>query len=459
MTLQSHLALLAAIADLALGASPLLHAAPLVPRTFEQVIRYLDAHPEITSVDAFLGALDPGTRGEFTLMYDSGSLQKGCVSVDHPRMIFMGTSYSDLMFAAAPDNGSPQCRDGNAVEFIEFIPEEARFEMRSIDFSGPKPVVSAPNPPMCLTCHSADPHPIWGSYFVWAGAYGSLDDTLLDEKSLGTDYSAWPEEYRGYHSFMTTVRSQGIYRHLDWSDGRDQINRGRPLHPKPGEDGIYNTKYRPNFALHRKVAYANRQRLLRMLREDPGFGDFKYAIRYAQSCSRVSGIGELMGELPEDARAKFAAIPIPRPIPDQVLSDYEGGPHAGDLSLLEPYGEFVADQARRVEISRRRLESMVPRRWWGFLPKGDRFNPTNTELPRRPDFMSLRSAETVSPVEYFLNAEGRTTRGWYAPMEGYIGTAGEEDALVVTADETDHLGCDALKTVAVSSLASWAASH
>lgn len=431
---------------------------PLHPTTFAQVSEYLRTHPEVRTADQFIGALSPERRNRFVLMHETGSLHRDCVTPANPRVIFTDAPSAKLIIAVANSNGSAKCSTANSVEFIEYIGKDARFEMHSVDFEATGPVISVANPPKCLTCHTRDPRPIWGSYFMWNGAYGSLDDTALTKKMVNASSTPanWPSEYEALETFMASKRQQGIYRHLNWANGRDELNCGRPQYPESGSGaaGVHDEFNRPNFAFHRGLVSNNRPRVARLLRSQLDFDTFKYAIYYAQQCSKVSGVGEIVSSLPESARARFAGINLPQAIPQTVKDQYF---KTGDLNLLKPLNAFLADQLRRYELARAHEESLVPKEWWGFLREGDLGNPTNTELPRIPKAMGLLPGEFVAPVEYFLSVQGKSTRGWFLPLEGYIGTEGEESMTRVLDREVDNLSCAQVKARAIEAITEWAA--
>jgi hypothetical protein len=447
-------ALATAAAALALQSRPAQASGNLSAGTFAQVTDYLRTHPEVRSVDAFLEALSPYTRNQFVLMHQSGSLQRACATRDNPRIIFTGSQNPRLMIAAVNPTGDASCKTFETVEFIEHIEKEARFEMHAIEFGAGGPVISQANPPRCLTCHSQDPHPIWGSYHLWNGAYGSHDDTFLSRAMAGVPALApWADEYEGFESFMADKRHVGIYRHLNWADGRDEINRGRPPHPVSGDRSMYNPNFRPNFAFHIGLKFKNQARISRIFRGQSGYESFKHAIYYAQACVPVDGVAEIVTALPESARAHFVGLEMPRAIPENIKQQYD---QSGDVSLVRPYNAFVADQLRRYDLALAQEESAVPRQWWGFLKAGHPLNPTHTELPRLPDAMGLAPGELVAPVEYFLNAQGETTRGWFLPFEGYIGTDGEQLAARVSATDVGYLDCPQVKARAIDAITGWA---
>lgn len=128
-----------------------------------------------------------------TYMYDSLSLQEG--SFAQPRTLVYGPDAS-FVFTF---NGDKSQRGGYALETMEFDAQANRFLFREIAFkkemnkSDLKEVptqdvderlsnefvrVTKSNPTRCTQCHGENPNPIWETYFLWPGAYGSEDDIL-----------------------------------------------------------------------------------------------------------------------------------------------------------------------------------------------------------------------------------------------------------------------------------------
>ena len=71
--------------------------------------------------------------------------------------------------------GDSRAKGGQLVESMEFDEKARRFDLYLYDFAGPKPTVLK-NPKGqhdCAACHSSDPVPLWESYPVWPGVYGS----------------------------------------------------------------------------------------------------------------------------------------------------------------------------------------------------------------------------------------------------------------------------------------------
>ncbi len=128
-----------------------------------------------------------------TYMYDSLSLQEGTFL--QPRSLVYGPDASFIFTF----NGDKSQRGGYALETMEFDSQSHRFLFREIAFkkemsgSDLKEVpiqdvdvrlsnefvrVTKSNPTRCTQCHGENPNPIWETYFLWPGAYGSEDDIL-----------------------------------------------------------------------------------------------------------------------------------------------------------------------------------------------------------------------------------------------------------------------------------------
>lgn len=154
-----------------------------------------------------------------TLMYGSFSIQAS--TFEEPRAIVFGPD-AKFIFSF---NGNPDRMGGKAIETVEYSDETQSFQFREIAFkkypgydssqSNIKPdevafenenmVISKANPGKCLQCHGQNASPIWQSYFMWPGAYGSDDDQLF----MSFDRSMWNPNNDGFFKATGKPSSQG----------------------------------------------------------------------------------------------------------------------------------------------------------------------------------------------------------------------------------------------------------
>jgi hypothetical protein len=142
--------------------------------TFDQV-ETLIQQQNPKSVEETLALLPKSSFGQYALVYSSRSLQ-GATPLN-PRAIVYDRK-SGLTFAF---NGDSKEDNFNTLEFMQFDQNTKKFELHEVTFLGGKATISKPD--TCLKCHGDNPHPIWDSYFLWPGVYGSEDANLVgDEK-------------------------------------------------------------------------------------------------------------------------------------------------------------------------------------------------------------------------------------------------------------------------------------
>ena len=180
-----------------------------------------------------------------TLMYNSLSIHE--TSFEKPRAIVFGPDAKFILTF----NGDASQRGGNTFETAEYSEATHSFNFREIEFrptssahdSQLKPNeiefenrdlrISKANPQKCLQCHGPSANPIWASYFVWPGAYGSNDDSL----AMSFVRSAWGPN-NSLLSVSTRPQSQGRLMeiasgHRDYEvDGMIAYLRAKPTHPR-----------------------------------------------------------------------------------------------------------------------------------------------------------------------------------------------------------------------------------
>ena len=188
-----------------------------------------------------------------TAMYDSLSLQEA--TFQEPRVIVFGPR-ADFVFTF---NGSAKQRGGYAFETMEYdyaansflfreivfkkeVPknETERPTANDIEFEDARIQVSKANLERCTQCHGLSPSPIWETYFMWPGAYGSNDDILTTiqyrhEVATNGNYAAYnlrnkfrisqgrmvevapghqDREFDGYVKWIAGIKHHPRYRHL-----------------------------------------------------------------------------------------------------------------------------------------------------------------------------------------------------------------------------------------------------
>jgi hypothetical protein len=162
--------------------------------TFTKLRRLIQSR-RLSTVESTLEVLHqeyPEYLSFHTLMYKSLSLHES--SFTEPRAIVFGPDAKFILTF----NGNRRQRGGNAIEVVEYNEQLKQFEFREIAFSYGNSaafgelglrrdeilirnrgvLISKPNPRKCQQCHGQNNSPIWASYFVWPGAYGSNDDHL-----------------------------------------------------------------------------------------------------------------------------------------------------------------------------------------------------------------------------------------------------------------------------------------
>ena len=183
-----------------------------------------------------------------TLMYGSFSIQKS--SFEEPRALVFGPD-AKFIFSF---NGNPSQMGGTTFESVEYSDQIHSFRFREIAFKkypgfdtdelnlAPEEiafqneniVISKPNPAKCLLCHGQNASPIWQTYFLWPGAYGSDDDQL----GMSFDTTSWNANNAGFFKSTQKPSSQGrrISIKPGFSDaeleGLVRYAKAKPQHPR-----------------------------------------------------------------------------------------------------------------------------------------------------------------------------------------------------------------------------------
>jgi hypothetical protein len=234
--------------------------------TFDQFASEIQKK-NIQSVESALSLLPDELRSNFTLIYDSNGIQQA--TPRDPRAILFSKDGSFILSF----NGDPSLAGYNTIEVLQFREVEKKFEFRDISFSEGKPaVISRANPKLCLQCHGSNPAPIWESYSLWLGAYGSEDDAFND--SLNHIEKQNFEKFRPYWRqsprYSNLVLSSVASRYFPYSNGLGG------LYDLRDED----VTFRPNLRLSLLLGRHQAQRIVENLRKSPLYEKYKALILF-----------------------------------------------------------------------------------------------------------------------------------------------------------------------------------
>ncbi len=218
----------------------------------------------VDSIAELVPLLPNELRSNFTLVYDSRSPFHDSISPDYPRVILF-TSDARLVLTFTGDEAKP---GANLLESLSFDEASARFRLRAYllpaaERTGWKPSAEAAN---CARCHGADARPIFDSYPLWPGFYGSQQDTFPHDR-LGD------KEYRDYKKFLAGPGKSGVYRGLIFPAGSAASPYLDPRHFDPDmvEVPAEPLRFFPNTRLGMALTELNRQRIYRKLRAGKDF--------------------------------------------------------------------------------------------------------------------------------------------------------------------------------------------
>jgi hypothetical protein len=220
----------------------------------EQVEAWAQSHPT-AQVEDFLSwvkSTDPEQMAWFTLMRKSESAQEATPL--NPRAIVFGPE-SKFVFTF---NGEAKEEGYQEVEMLFFRQEpKAQWELRKLSFNSQNKQVSfsGPNPNSCLACHQNPVRPIWSQYDRWKGAYGEIDDSIVQYRE---------KESLQFKKFLKNKETHSRYSKLQFPEG--SIVSPYSEEPKGG-----NYRLRPNVTLTDSLLKLHAKVLVARLKEHPEF--------------------------------------------------------------------------------------------------------------------------------------------------------------------------------------------
>ena len=251
---------------LTLNAAP----APAEERVFdvarlEELLRSNPAtNRPVDSVAELVPLLPRYMRMNFTFVYDSRSPFRSSISPDHPRVI-MFTPDARLVLTFTTDPAQPGL---DLLESLSFDDGTARFDLRSYLLPAAerrswRPSEIATN---CAGCHGADPRPIFDSYPLWPGFYGSVLDAFQNDR-LGA------EELQRYRIFLANAAKTEPFKSLIFPSGSTVSPYLDPKLTRAGtvELDTATMQFLPNTRLGMALTELNRERVYRKLSAGPNF--------------------------------------------------------------------------------------------------------------------------------------------------------------------------------------------
>lgn len=215
----------------------------------------------VDSVEELVPLLPRELRSNFTFVYDSRSLFKDLITPKAPRVILFSAD-ARFIVTFIGDAANPG-RD--LVETMSFDDATATFALHAYVLpaaqrAGWSPPAAAAD---CASCHGADARPIYDSYPLWPGFYGSVLDTFFHDR-LGR------AELAKYRAFLAGPAKTGVYSELIFQRG----SRTSPYFDPRRMTSAFEVDPRafawlPNTRLGMALTELNRARIYRKLAAAP----------------------------------------------------------------------------------------------------------------------------------------------------------------------------------------------
>lgn len=252
---------------------------------FQDLMNELKYDPP-KSVTAWLESLAtryPKYFSRYALVYASGSRQHS--TVDEPRVILFGDTAKVILTF----NAQNKSRLGHGViEIANFNEDDKTFQFREVNFKADGEesklekneieienaalTISVADPLVCMDCHSnfsGQMHPIWDTYPLWPGVFGSNDEDV----SFSSQTDAGDPEKFGWSRFSRSKAKKARYNLL-----------------RPFENNSAQDIPGPNESLNIALGILNAQRIANWVATTKSLEPFRYAMLGTLLCS--SGQGE-----------------------------------------------------------------------------------------------------------------------------------------------------------------------
>ncbi len=218
----------------------------------------------VDSVSELVPLLPEELRRNFTFVHDSRSPFKVSITPERPRVILF-TDDTRLVLTFIGDDQQP---GADLLETMSFDDAQAKFVFNAYLLPAAERRAWRPSAAdaKCERCHGADARPIYDSYPLWPGYYGSVLDTFPKDR-LGQ------KERKNYAAFAADAAKTGVYKDLLYPIDTPVSPF---LDPRLFKDTTIELDpalfpYLPNARLGIGLTDLNRQRIYRKLAAGPGF--------------------------------------------------------------------------------------------------------------------------------------------------------------------------------------------
>ena len=237
----------------------------------------------VNSIAELAPLLPRELRSNFTFVYDSRSPFRSSISPKFPRVILF-TRDARLVLTFTGDPGKPGY---DMLEALSFDDASAAFVARAylLPAAERRSWRPAPEDADCARCHGADTRPIFDSYPLWPGFYGSVLDAFPRDR-LGV------AELAKYRTFLAGAARAEPYRSLVFPAGSATSPYLDPRRAVEGavELDAATLPFLPNTRLGMALSELNRARIYRKLAQSLEFpkGE-KRALAELLDCRRGDG--------------------------------------------------------------------------------------------------------------------------------------------------------------------------
>ena len=231
--------------------------------TNEDLFKILNKNPNtnapVNNIAELIPLLPLELRQNFTFVFDSRSPLKESISPSYPRVIL----FSDDARFMMTFTGHPGKPGADVIETMTYNEKNAAFEMyaRKLPAAVSRGETFSTDTKTCMKCHGEDARPIFDSYPLWPGFYGSIRDTFFEDSALTRT------EKKNFLSFKGHQGKTGVYKDLIYLRATDVAPFLEPSKIKRQENvaDINVLESLPNTRLGMALTELNRKRIYRKL--------------------------------------------------------------------------------------------------------------------------------------------------------------------------------------------------